>query len=155
MNREQLEVAPYRRLMRVIKGKGELYKQAAEEIHVRRRDKDLPQIYSYKDYSLTDNQQKILEILLTDLTGMPDKYETDNIKVVSVSYKVKGGWTVYATGSDFEIIRKKSLLIKEMVHSDANEFDLCRVCFSAVRDQINNWDGLLIRFDRGLRLVYE
>jgi len=148
-----LTIMPYRQLSSLVKDDTEHRKAAASEIRARRKAKNLPEIRAFKEYSLSDNQRWIFDTLIRALTGSPEVREIDKIKIMSVSYKVKGGWVVYVTGEDQERVAHKISLIKKMVLDDAAEFGLCRVCLSAVRKK--EWDGILVRFDRGLRLVYE
>lgn len=144
---------PYRQLAALIKDDTEYRKAASNEVRSRRKAKNLPEIRAFKEYALSDNQQWIFDALIRSLTGDPEVREIDKIKIMSVSYKVKGGWVVYVTGEDQERVAHKITLIKKMVLEDAAEFGLCRVCLAAVRKK--EWDGILVRFDRGLRLVYE
>lgn len=150
---EQLDILPYKKLASMLKSDSDSRRAVAQEIRKRRREGSIPEIKATKHYELSENQGHIYKAIVTALTGDPEVKETDKIKVHTVSYKVKGGWVVYVTGTDQERIIGKIQLIKQMVNDDAEEFGLCRVCLAAVRRK--EWDGLLVRFDRGLRLVYE
>jgi hypothetical protein len=102
-----------------------------------------------KAYKFTDNQQEILDHLLVELGAEKDK----RLHVLYVSYNVVGGWVVYLTGANKDLIERKTALLKDMIRKDADEFGKCRICIAPVKGA--DWDGIVIRFDRGLRLVHE
>jgi len=152
MLEEKLKALSYRRLYDIVKGHKEGYIEAAEEIRQRRRNKELPRVSTHNEYKLRDNQKRIEKRLLLALTGDPSVWEKDGIEIFYVAYRARGGWVVYLTGDDMSVIDEKIARTKEMVVKDAKEFGSCRVCLAAIKN--NGWDGILVRFDRGLRLVF-
>lgn len=149
---EDLKTLAYPSLWHIISSNKEDKALASKEVRWRRRNNAIPKVLAHKDYELTENQAEVYKILLEELGISVDKPD-DKILVDTVSYKVKGGWVVYLTGEDRKLIREKAVGIKELVYKDAEEFGTCRVFVAAVKG--DDWDGLLVRFDRGLRLAYE
>lgn len=152
MREEQLKAMPYKRLYNLVKSKEDGHLMAAQEIRDRRRSGELPEITAFKTYHLSTNQQRTQDKLIEALTGDKDTLQTDTIKIYHVAYSVRGGWVVYLTGDDADLINSKIAKTVSMVLKDAEEFGQCRVCVAAVGGQ--GWDGIRIRFDRGLRLVF-
>jgi len=133
----------YKDLWGICKARVSISYQAADEIRRRRTMQALPYIENNcGEDSLNPWQKKIF--------GWLKKSLPRQAQLILTTQYIKGGWVVYLTGQDEEVIKTKIALICKGVREEIKEFGSCRV----IVIPYSKFPGLKISYDKGLRCPY-